>query len=180
MIALRLEYINRKGQKYYLLAGATKTGKSRYYLSTRASDSCIDVVPPGFEIYENPNGQVFLRKALPKLISDEELEIIESEIARFARLKDSQLDRKLTILTVYVVDQPLILIDEVRTLAERNGRTKIEEWLNHFRTYSPKLQFVLVDREKRIFQAQRYCYLGSIDDWIDIGETGKLAALAKQ
>ena len=29
-------------------------------------------------------------------------------------------------------------------------------------------------KEKRLFQTQRYCYRGSIDDWINIGESGKM------
>ncbi len=40
------------------------------------------------------------------------------------------------------------------------------------------MRFVLVDKEKRTFVAQRFCYLGSVDDWIDISEAGKLCDLA--
>lgn len=30
------------------------------------------------------------------------------------------------------------------------------------------MKFILSDMEKRLFRAKRMCYLGSIDDWIDI------------
>jgi len=30
------------------------------------------------------------------------------------------------------------------------------------------MQFVLIDKKKRLFNIQRYNYRGSIDDWIDI------------
>ncbi len=35
------------------------------------------------------------------------------------------------------------------------------------------LVFQLVDATRRTFQAQRYCFLGSVDDWIEIGKPGK-------
>ena len=175
-----IEYVNRKGQRYYLHAGETKTGKSKYFFSMSESGTPMDTIPPGFEIYENPNGQVFLRKALPKLISDEELEIVEREVRRFAHLKDSRLDRKLEVLTVYVVDQSETLFEDLRLMGEWNGRANIDDVLSRFRTYSPKLQFVLLDSEKRIFQARRYCYRSFVDDWMYIGAPGTIAALTRE
>ncbi len=35
--------------------------------------------------------------------------------------------------------------------------------------YFPMMQFLLEDKQRRTFTAQRYCFIGSIDDWIDIG-----------
>jgi hypothetical protein len=44
--------------------------------------------------------------------------------------------------------------------------------------YSPMLQFILEEKEQRLFTAQRYCFRGSIDDWIDI-DHGTLATLVR-
>ena len=41
------------------------------------------------------------------------------------------------------------------------------------------LQFILDDEKRRTFTAQRYCFRGSVDDWIDIGY-GPLTTLVKQ
>ena len=46
--------------------------------------------------------------------------------------------------------------------------------------FSPMLVFQLVDDTRRTFQTQRYCFLGSVDDWIKIGKPGKLATLVKK
>ena len=46
--------------------------------------------------------------------------------------------------------------------------------------YAPMLLFQLVDGSRRTFQTQRYCFLGSVDDWIEIGKPGKLATLVKR
>jgi len=42
------------------------------------------------------------------------------------------------------------------------------------------MRFLLVDDQHRTFLTQRYCFIGSIDDWIDIGTPGKLATLVKK
>jgi len=47
-------------------------------------------------------------------------------------------------------------------------------------TYSPNMQFILTDNEKRIFLAQRYCYLGRIDDWINLGIPSSLSVLVER
>jgi hypothetical protein len=45
--------------------------------------------------------------------------------------------------------------------------------------FTPVLRFILVDEERRTFRAERRCYLGNIDDWIDIGAPGRLQKLAR-
>ena len=75
-----VEYINRKGQIYYLHQGTTKTGKPKYFFSMKQAAQQVDTIPEGFEIYENPNAQVFLRKIQPKLISDEEIAIVKRRL----------------------------------------------------------------------------------------------------
>ena len=42
------------------------------------------------------------------------------------------------------------------------------------------LVFQLVDGSRRTFQTQRYCFLGSVEDWIEIGKPGKLSTLVKK
>jgi hypothetical protein len=42
------------------------------------------------------------------------------------------------------------------------------------------LRFTLADAERRVFRAERWCYLGSIDDWIDIGGWGPVDQLPSQ
>ena len=34
--------------------------------------------------------------------------------------------------------------------------------------FTPVLRFILADESKRTFYVERWCYLGSIDDWVDI------------
>jgi hypothetical protein len=46
--------------------------------------------------------------------------------------------------------------------------------------FTPVLRFILADAERRTFRVERWCYLGSIDDWIDVGPMGPLDRLARQ
>ena len=43
----------------------------------KSEGTLVDKVPDGFEIYENPNAQVFLRRIQPKIITDEEVALVE-------------------------------------------------------------------------------------------------------
>jgi hypothetical protein len=49
--------------------------------------------------------------------------------------------------------------------------------LSEFATYTPILKFILVDKDKRLFLPERYCFRGSIDDWIIIGQADVLNEL---
>lgn len=42
------------------------------------------------------------------------------------------------------------------------------------------LRFVLIDKKTRTFVTQRFCFRGSIDDWIHVGGPGALAAQVRQ
>lgn len=57
-----IQFTNRKNNIYYLHRGTTKSGKQKYYFSKNQDGILADAIPDGFEIYENLNAQVFLRR----------------------------------------------------------------------------------------------------------------------
>jgi hypothetical protein len=71
--AMAIEHINRKGKTYYLHEGKTKTGKPKYFFSMKSEGNLVNKMPEGYEIYENPNAQVFLRKIQPQIVTPEEV-----------------------------------------------------------------------------------------------------------
>src|SRR5918999_1568123 len=75
--AVPITHTNAKGKTLYLHQGMTKTGKPKYYFSMQSEGTLAESIPGGFEIYENPNAQVFLRRIPPKIISDEERQVVE-------------------------------------------------------------------------------------------------------
>ena len=177
-----ITHTNAKGKTYYLHQGTTKTGKPKYYFSTKSEGPLADAIPEGFEIYENPNAQVFLRRIPPKLITDEERQIVEDGMRKYAEVQDYKIDVKGNAIVVYTADQ------DIETLADvfkdmypgPAANTQLMTLLRKEIHYSPMLQFMLEDAQRRTFVTQRYCFRGAIDDWVDIGTPGKLATLVQK
>ncbi len=174
-----LEYVNRKGQTYYLHQGQTKTGKPKYFFSMKDKGILLDKVPEGWEIYENPNAQVFLRKTKPKLITKEETDIVTKGMEQFCQLKYYLLDVKDNTILVHIPNQDVDALTNILQLSNRLN-PKIMDAVNDSLSYSPIMKFILISQTERLFQTQRYCFRGFIDDWIDIGGNGKLEELVKK
>src|SRR5438132_13196082 len=65
------------------------------------------VIPAGYEIYENPNTPVFLRRVPPKIITDEERQVVEEGMCTYAAVKDYKVDVKGHALLIYTADQDM-------------------------------------------------------------------------
>ena len=59
-------------------------------------------------------------------------------------------------------------------------RANFEEYQERHLRYAPEMQFVLVDKDKRIFQARRFCYRSWKNDWIDIGNPNAIETVSKE
>lgn len=180
---MSITHINRKQKIYYLHQGKTNKGNPKYFFSIKTEGDLAKAIPDGYEIYETPNGQVFLRKIQPKLITDEELAVVETGMNKFAKIKPFIIDVKKEIISIFTPHQDVSGLTELlQSTASSFGRDQrdIQELLTRSLSYSADLRFILVDPEKRLFQTERYCYLGSIDDWIEIGAMDKLERLVKK
>ena len=176
-----ITHTNAKEKTYYLHQGTTKTGKPKYYFSTQPEGTLAEAMPEGFEMYENPNAQVFLRRIPPKLITEEERQVVEAGMRTSADVKDYKIDVKGKAIVIYTADQDVeTLADVFKGLSPTpSANRQLMSLLRKEIQYSPMLQFLLEDEQRRLFTAQRYCFRGSIDDWIDIGY-GSLTTLVKQ
>jgi len=177
-----ITHTNAKGKLYYLHQGTTKTGKPKYYFSMESEGHLAESIPEGFEIYENPNAQVFLRRIPPKLITDEERRVVEEGMRTYADVKDYKIDIRGNVIAIYTADQDMTILAAIvrdpHASSEENARRR--QLLRESIHYSELVRFMLLDDKRRTFVTQRYCFIGSIDDWIEIGRSGKLAHLVKQ
>jgi hypothetical protein len=177
-----ITHTNAKGQTFALYQGTTKTGKPRYYFAMQSEGTLATAIPAGYEIYENPNAQVFLRRVPPKMILDEERHVVEEGMRTYATVKDYKIDVKGNALLIYTAEQDMEALAEILSHTHPNPLENVElmTLVRKGIHYSPMLVFQLVDAQRRTFQTQRYCFLGSVDDWIEIGKPGKLSTLVKK
>jgi hypothetical protein len=146
----------------------------------QSEGTLADAIPEGFEIYENPNAQVFLRRIPPKLITDAERQVVADGMRKYADVKDYKIDVKGNTIVIYTADQDIdALVHLFQEVSRAMDEAQMRCTLRPEIMYSPMLQFVLRDDKPRVFVAQRYCCVGSVDDWIDIGQ-GPLATVVKR
>ena len=176
---MTVTHTNRKGKTYYLHQGTTKTGKPKYFFALRNKGELVEDIPLGYEVYENPNAQVFLRRKRPSIITDEEITIVEAGMRQYCRVKDFIIDVKKNIIIIYTPDQNVDFLVNSFSFLPGTKSDKAQAIRQIALSYSPMLQFMLMDKAMREFGVRRYCFLGSIDDWIGIGKTGSLSELVE-
>ncbi len=168
-------HVNRKQDTYYLHAGKTKTGKPKYWFSTKAEGDLVDAIPRGYEVYENPDAQVFLRKIVPQLVSPDEATVVKHGLERYAPGQSCLVDVQGDEIVVHHAERIALNL-------ERFG-IALTELPTFNQRYMKVMRFRLVDKKDRTFRVQRWCFRGSIDRWIDLYKSrseGKLSDLVKQ
>ncbi len=181
---MAISYTNRKGTTYYLYQGETKTGKVRYYFSPTLKGKEIEQIPAGYEISESVNGVVSLIKTRPRLIPSEEVALVKEVLDRHPQKENYRIDVKHDQIVIYEgigpdvdkilglfgkdIPRPPEVIEKVKTLLEGSRR------------FEPVMRFILSDPETRTYSAERWSYIGSINDWIMVGSPGKLGRLVRK
>jgi hypothetical protein len=151
---MAVRHVNRKGQTFYLHETRTKTGKPKYSFSMKEDGVLVESIPEGHEVYENPDAQVFQRKKLPRFITDEEIAVVREGLRKHASGQPCMADVREKHIVVYH--------------SERGD------------LYQKVLRFTLVDEDRRRFAAERWCFQGSIDDWIHLPGIADLATLVER
>ena len=173
-----ITYTSRKGQTYVLGKGTTKTGKPRYFFAREPKGEAVDALPEGYHIEESVNGVVSLVKDRPKLIAAEELAAVEAAVQRHPQSGHYRLQAKDNQIVVY--ERQGLDVGALSAIFKRQGPlpSRAVELLDRSAHYIPVMRFVLLDRDKRVFAAQRWHFSGSIDDWINVGHAGQIGPLA--
>jgi hypothetical protein len=170
------QHTNRRGDVYYIQA-KDRGGKLAYSATRKATDKLLDRVPDGYEIYEKPeNGQVFVRKIKPTKILPIEKKRVETSIRKLAKLENFIVDVEADSIVVYLTDaEPDASLNVLRNVAPRMSAEQaasMKDFMIGRTMYSKMMRFVLTDEKSRFFAAERWCFLGSIDDWFFLA-TGK-------
>jgi hypothetical protein len=171
---MSVTHVNRKNDTYYLHVGQTKTGKPKYWFSKSSEGDLVDTVPTGYEVYENPEAQVFLRKIVPQLVTPFEVAIVENGLKRYAPGQFCIVDVQGEHIVVHHAERVTFSLDRFGL-----GTHALPP---SCRSYVKVMRFTLTDENTRRFRVQRWCFRGSIDRWIDLWMSrseGQLSDLVK-
>lgn len=160
-----LTYTNRRREAYYFRAVETAKGGTRYYIvKSPEYPDLIDELPVGFEIHEQPyEGRVVLRKKVPVLISWQEKELVECAVLELSDLKDIIITAEKDTITVWH-SQFNYIDGQDENLSAEEAEKEWGERLYMWKKYDDNFRFVLVDPQKRTFQAERRTYLSLMSD----------------
>ncbi len=181
---MTITYTNWRGVTYYLCRGVTKTGKPRYYFAREPKGEPVERIPEGWKISESVNGVVSLVKDRPAQIRPQEVEAVEAAVQRHPRSYNYRVAVKRNRIEVYErvglgPDELITGLSKVGLLVPGRAE-RLREMLEGRARFTPVLRFILEDAKERIFRTERWCYLGSIDDWIEVGPVGPVDRLVPQ
>lgn len=105
-------FTNRKGDVYYVHEGRTKLGKPKYFVS-RNPEGALPTVPNGFEVAEDINAIVFVRRPSQSSIPESDIEFVRASVRACRHLADYKVETKGNAIIIY---QPMGLggIDAVK------------------------------------------------------------------
>jgi hypothetical protein len=177
-------HVNRHGDVYYLQCKTGTDAKCKYSFARKLTSSPVKHLPEGYEVRENPaSGQVTLRKAKPSVIRPEEKWLLEDMIRKQKPDLLSIVDVQERSLVVYTSDMDAdarvgLLSQMVPMDAQTARRLKVDMIANA--TYQKMMQFTLIDADNRLFNLDRWCFMGSIDNWYFVEGDQPLSALAEK
>lgn len=174
---MSVKHTDRRSRTWHLHEKATTAGKRTYFFSMDAVGQVVEALPEGYEVYENPNAQVFLRKRVAPVILPEELALVEAALARHGEVWQYQSDVKKATITVHEASDLGGLDGLYR---EFRGRRMLADEKRISAHYTPMMRFTLADKESRAFIVERYCFRGRIDGWIFLDGPGALAPLVRK
>lgn len=168
---------SRTGKTYYLHSGPKRGGGVQHFFSTKSAGNLVENLPPEFEIYETVNGQVYLRRQQPQLIHNEERDLIVRPLEKRPVGPRYKVEVRGDTLTIHESTQDF---DGMRKRFPQISDSAFEAVNKESRGYQAVLRFILVDAERRLFAPERFCFRGSVDDWISIGPAEPIKRLAAQ
>ena len=172
-------YQNRRGDTYFAHVKQTKTGALTYYAAKTRDAAKAAVLPTEFEFYENPTTAVSIRRKLVSDVTDVEHKAVSLAVDALCTvaLDTVKLDRTKSSLVVWLAGEPFTERDEADGMAPNKAAFPMRFASARLRQmqFMAVLRFTPVSPREtkaqatRQFFAERYCWRGSVDDWLPIG-----------
>ena len=179
-----LEHVNRRGDRYYIYEGKTKTGKPKYFASKRATSEKgvpVETLPEDFEVSERPdNASVSVRRRKPTRVLPGERELVDRLAVELSACSCAQTIVDGNRIVIYTPDTDPVASEAVFASIFGSSPPGSADWTARITNYSAALRFTLKDVDQRIYIAERFCYRGAIDGWTWIGGPAPLEPLARE
>jgi hypothetical protein len=179
-----IEYTNRKGDRYFLRQGKTKTGKPKYFVSRKLTGEPVEEMPDGYELFEHPEqGLVFVRKIRPTRILPEEREKLRGWTHELAGAEYFIVDVQDDSLVIYTPGndpaESVKVFDDFPSMLP-GCKASMKEHFAKTAVYVAMFRFTLVNEKKRFFAVDRWCFKGSIDNWFSLAAGRPLEEQARK
>ena len=170
------EFKTRKGRTYYIKSRTTKKGNTTYFMTAKLDEECLNKSPDGYEVFEKYDTEIFyIRKKKELNFSNEDLTFIKKELKNNSSIDAYELDVNGGEIKIY-------------TAEKGNGMSSLKSLLSLDKQKMAFLGKALLSYEERLkiqvegkeYIVMRYCYRGSVDDWIVIDAGDNLQELAKK
>jgi len=172
-----IQYTARTRDVYYLHALTGKNGKPRYHFSIKPPAQPVPQIPDGFEIHENIRGQVFLRRRTAQLITPAEVALVDAALGSLRSPNFCRQEVKKNSIVIHEAENQSESLRKV-VLPWLNA-APLEDYVSAHAVYMAVMRFTLVEAEGRKFIVERFCFRGSVDDWIFLDGPAPLAAHLK-
>lgn len=171
-----VQHVNRKGKTYFLHQGKTKKGNPKYIFS-QSEEQALNAIPEGYETYENPNAQVFLRKIQPKLITKAEETFVKERLKTLIERKYCKITVDKGMFRIYLAGHDVDRMREIWGNTLRAKKEGIETLIDQEITYSPVVQLVLQSPDNRLFVLKMVDYEKGNRVWETVDAPGSLDTL---
>jgi hypothetical protein len=140
-----ISYTNRMGDRYYLHAGRTKTGKLRYFVAKTPGEGRLDTMPEGYEFAESINGVVSVRRIDRRgsQIPEQDEEIVCVEMPRHGQLRYHRVECVRGAIVIFETSSVPMTLDaeHARWFGIRWNEPALDHLAPHTR-YAPALKSV--------------------------------------
>ena len=163
-VDMAVTHTNRKGDTYHLMRRKGKSIRTQYVFSKKdLHGEAVDSIPDGYEVFEHPNGQVFLRRQIISEVPDADYQVIEQYMRDHFRDELYILERKRREVVIHFADEQLEHL--LNMVTAFGAQARLEKLRRELLRYSPMMR-ISYDSKSAAYTLERYCFLGGIDDWV--------------
>ena len=170
-------HISRSGKTYRLHVSKSPKGNDKFFFSTKPGGVLAKKIPDGFEVYETVDSLVFLRRKTAIVIQEDEFAMIQSSLDGIRGKSRFKAEIKKNMIVIHQADESFGWSEMLPPWIDA---AKAEALKAQFASYQPVIRFVLDQKEKRLFRPERFCFRGSVDDWIVLGLPASLKKLSAE